>query len=888
MAPIPTSSQKDSWGFSTLCSTVSDPEHADQYGSSSVPIYQSTTFKGLPGSDSKASNEFDYSRSGNPTRTVLQNHLNHLQGCKHSFVVATGMAAFDIITRSVKPGECIIAGDDIYGGTNRLLGLLATNNGIKTHHIDTTKPEIIEETVRNVVKEHTQNNGPRLGMVLLESPTNPLLKIIDIKGAVKAVRKYTSAEQTTIVLDNTMMSPALCRPLDLGVDAVYDSATKYLGGHHDIMAGVIATNREDLAKSWAFTINSVGNALGPFECFLLLRGLKTLSLRLNAQQASAQKIAEHLDAIGFKVNYPGLPNHPARDVHFSQAKGAGAVMSFETGDSQLSQMIVGGTRLWGVSVSFGCVNSLISMPCLMSHASIDAKVRAERGLAEDIIRMSVGIEDVEDLIQDLDAALLAAGAVERDGPTGRLLRVTRPAGTAVASSAQATAGEPPTLLVSAPGKVILFGEHAVVHGVTALAASVGLRCYALVQSRKDGKLHLELPDLGVSHDWNIADLPWDDLPSSVGGINVNASAVAKDLDAKLLRNIVHVVETHGGAPEGEKSHASCVAFLYLYMSLAQKPSSQGQTFTFRSLLPIGAGLGSSASYSACLSSALLHTHGHMSVPSDGESLSQEAASKINAFAFLAEKVIHGNPSGVDNSVAVFGGCLAFTRPQAPRNQLVDNQLKLLSGVHAKQFLLTDTGVGRDTKKLVAGVRSLLESQPAEVNQVLDQIQSIVDEASSLLLSEGEGRSSNDARLGELITQNHDLLVKLGVSHPSLELIRATLSQISSTDFPTKLTGAGGGGCSVTLLPASSSTQIQEAKETLQKLNFKVYSTTVGGSGVSILRNIPQSGLAGKNTEEGISHVEESLQKKFVEVSNEELFQWLESAENDKSWSRVAK
>lgn len=158
------------------------------------------------------------------------------------------MAAFDIITRPVKAGECIIAGDDIYGGTNRLLGLLATNNGIKTHHIDTTKPAVIEETVRNVIREHTKNNGPRLAMVILESPTNPLLKIVDIKGAVAAVRKYTSAEQTTIVFDNTMMSPALCKPLDLGVDAVYDSATKYLGGHHDIMAGVIATNREDLAK----------------------------------------------------------------------------------------------------------------------------------------------------------------------------------------------------------------------------------------------------------------------------------------------------------------------------------------------------------------------------------------------------------------------------------------------------------------------------------------------------------------------------------------------------------------------------------------------------------------------------------------------------------------
>lgn len=412
-------SQED-WSFATRCATVYDPEHMDQYGSSSVPIYQSTTFKGLPGSDSKASQEFDYSRSGNPTRTVLQNHLSKLQGCKHSFAVATGMAAFDIITRSVKPGECIIAGDDIYGGTNRLLGLLATNSGIITHHINMTDNRVIDEKVRDVVEQHNQGKGPRLAMVVLESPTNPLLKIVDIKAAVASVRKYANAEQTTIVFDNTMMSPALCKPLDLGVDAVYDSATKYLGGHHDIMAGVIATNREDLAKSWAFTINSVGNGLSPFESFLLLRGLKTLSLRLNAQQASAQKIAEHLSAIGFKVNYPGLPNHPGRDVHFSQAKGAGAVMSFETGSAEISQKITSGTKIFGVSVSFGCVNSLISMPCLMSHASIDSKVRAERGLKEDIIRISVGIEDIDDLIQDLDASLIASGAVEM-GTDGKLV-----------------------------------------------------------------------------------------------------------------------------------------------------------------------------------------------------------------------------------------------------------------------------------------------------------------------------------------------------------------------------------------------------------------------------------------------------------------------------------
>lgn len=572
-------------------------------------------------------------------------------------------------------------------------------------------------------------------------------------------------------------------------------------------------------------------------------------------------------------------------------------MSFQTGDSQLSQRIVSGTRLWGVSVSFGCVNSLISMPCLMSHASIDAKVRAERGLPEDIIRISVGIEDVDDLIDDLNASLLAAGAVQKD-TSGKLIRVTPgiagplAAATGSSASSPASASASP-LLVSAPGKVILFGEHAVVHGVTALAASVGLRCYALVQPRADGKLHLELPDLAVSHDWNISDLPWDDLPSTVGGINVNTSVqAAKDLDAKLLRRIVHTVETQGGAIEGDRSHASCVAFLYLYMSLAKSQTSGGQTFTFRSLLPIGAGLGSSASYSACLASALIYTHGHLPLPQQGgQAISTETASKINDYAFLAEKVIHGNPSGVDNSVAVFGGCLAFTRPQSPRNQLTSNELKLLSGVHEKKFLLTDTVVPRDTKSLVAGVKHLLETEPARVNGILDSIQSIVNEATKLLAS-GASSGADESRLGDLIRTNHDLLVQLGVSHPSLESIRNSLQTISSTSLPTKLTGAGGGGCAVTLLPSSSSSDSQqqlstEATTALERLGYKVYTTTVGGPGVSVLCDVDQvqrSSLVGRDGEEGGIRVEESLEKRFASVDASRLGAWLEA--QGELWSRV--
>lgn len=703
-----------------------------------------------------------------------------------------------------------------------------------------------------------------------------MLQVIDIKACVKAVRKYTSAEDTPIVMDNTMMSPALMRPLDLGVDIVYDSGTKYLSGHHDLMAGIIATNNDDFAKTIAFTINSVGNALAPFEAFLLMRGLKTLSIRLTAQQTGAQRVAEHLQHLGFKTNYPGLKGHPSRDIHFGQAKGAGAVISFETDDPELSQKVVNATRLWGVSVSFGSVNSLISMPCLMSHAAIDPKIRAERKLPEDLIRLCVGIEDPDDLIQDLDAAFLAAGALHKDA-NGQLTRSKSVEAAAAAATSIPAAQQP--LVVSAPGKVILFGEHAVVHGVTALAASVNLRCYAFVEPRADGKVQLELPELNVDHEWIIADLPWDAVPSKVGGLN-STDAAPTELDARLLRRIVQTVEVKAAA--AERDHASCVAFLYLFMTLGAK-SHQGQTFTFRSLLPISAGLGSSAAYSACLASAILYTNGILSLPTSSSIPSGDAA-LINTYAFLSERVLHGNPSGVDNSVAVYGGCLTFTRPNAPRNQLKGNELKLLPSVHEKRLLLTDTGVARDTKKLVAGVQEKLEQDSVTVNKAFDAIQAISDEASKLLTSGGK---DTDAELGKLIERNHALLQSLGVSHPSLEAVRTSLSTVSPS-LATKLTGAGGGGCAVTLIPSGTSpTTVDEARQSLARLSAfsSVHETTVGGAGLSVLGDVTKlrASLVGRDGETG--EVTRELEKeRFTRATQEELGEWLEG--ESAKWCRV--
>lgn len=868
---LPFISHKDRRGpngyrFATQCATVDDPNHKDQYGSSSAPIYMSATFKGLPGA------EFDYSRSGNPTRSMLQHHLCQLQNCKYSFAVSSGMACLDVIARIVKAGERIIAGDDLYGGTNRLLGYLASHQNIHTDHVDTTDASKVEEMLQKRARDVAAGLCGKVSMVLLETPTNPCLKICDLQRCAAAAKKW--APDAVVVVDNTMMSPYLMRPLELGVDVVYDSGTKYLSGHHDLMAGVIACDRDDLGKQIAFTINSIGNALTPMDSFLLLRGIKTLAVRMDRQQASAITVAHYLDSLGFKVNYPGLASHPSKAIHDKQAAGPGSVLSFVTGDKALSERIVGATRLWGISVSFGCVNSLISMPCLMSHASIDPKVRAARGMPEDLIRLCVGIEDERDLLDDLQNALLQAGAI-RPKPCSSTRSSNRFPSTIESSRAafpdlityegtplhtdhaqqdkvaslvedmntaklETRGGEgeprlaqdhpppnsPTSIVVSAPGKVILFGEHAVVHGVTAIAGSVALRCYANVSPRKDGKISLDLPDLGVVHAWNISELPWGAVPDSIQA----GGPVPDSLDAGLVGAIEKVVgET---VNESERSHAASIAFLVLYMCIAGQADARAQAFVLRSALPIGAGLGSSAALSSCLAAALNILYGRIAAPK-GEVEADDSA-YVNQWAFLSEKVIHGTPSGVDNSVAVHGGAIAFTRAH-PINTLNANKMEKLKGFSSFRFLLVDSCVGREGKKLIAHVAAQKQAEPQRLNAALARIQAIADSAKQIL--SGTCALSRDdlvAQLGELIKQNHAELVDLQVSHPSLELIKNKTESFAPAQLATKLTGAGGGGCAVTLLPDEF--EEEKVKELIQELSnagFKCYETRVGGDGFGV-------------------------------------------------------
>lgn len=417
LPPSPTPSSPSNGRKYALATELVFTESNDQFNSSSTPIYQTATFKGGPGQ------EYDYTRSGNPTRSHLERHLAKIMSANRALVVSSGMGALDVITRLLKPGDEVVTGDDLYGGTNRLLTYLKTNMQIVVHHVDTTSLQAVSAVV-----------GEKTAMVLLETPTNPLIKIVDIAGVAAATH---AANPTALVaVDNTMLSPYLQNPLDLGADIVYESGTKYLSGHHDLMAGVIGINNVSLGERLYFMINSTGCGLSPFDSWLLLRGIKTLAVRIEKQQANAMAIANLLETRGFKVRYPGLTSHPQHALHCSQARGAGAVLSFETGSIQLSERIVESTRLWGISVSFGCVNSLISMPCRMSHASIDPATRKERALPEDIIRLCVGIEDLTDLIDDLSQALVRAGAVkltdhgfvalqaeETEGQTGKTTQV---------------------------------------------------------------------------------------------------------------------------------------------------------------------------------------------------------------------------------------------------------------------------------------------------------------------------------------------------------------------------------------------------------------------------------------------------------------------------------
>ena len=362
------------------------------------PLYQTATFN-QPGATTFG--EYDYSRSGNPTRALLEKQMADIEGANAAFAFASGMAAICTAMRVVKPGEAILAGNDIYGGTQRFLGQIATaKQGLAVRHVDMTDLE--------QVKAACEDRDVPVRLVLVESPTNPKLEICDIA----AICEIAHAEGALVCVDNSIMAPLFQRPLELGADISMTSATKFIAGHSDVTGGILAVKGETLAEEIYFHPNAEGNMMSPFEAWLSLRGLKTMSLRMEKQAENAKKIAEYLQGhpLVKKVNYAGSINHPGHEIHSKQAKCGGSIISFETGNVDVSRRIVEDTKLFKITVSFGSVSSLISMPCYMSHASVPPEIRAQRGLTDDLVRVSAGIEHIDDLIADLDAAMGSAKA----------------------------------------------------------------------------------------------------------------------------------------------------------------------------------------------------------------------------------------------------------------------------------------------------------------------------------------------------------------------------------------------------------------------------------------------------------------------------------------------
>jgi cysteine-S-conjugate beta-lyase len=357
-------------------------------GAAVVPIYPASTYHhpgGRPG-------EYDYSRSGNPSRQQVEEAIALLEGGCCGFAYATGMAAVGSALALLKSGDHLIAPEDLYGGSWRYLTRVLPQNGVEVSFVDTCDLEAVAAAIR-----------PATRAIFLETPSNPLFKITDLKAVAALARE----RGFLTLLDNTFMTPLLQRPLELGIDVVIHSATKFLGGHSDLMAGLVTVADPELGRRLKFFQNAFGAVLSPFDCFLLSRGIKTLKLRLEASQENARVLAERLaghPAVG-RVLYPGLPDFPGRDIHFGQASGAGAILAFELRETAAIKPLLERLKLPIIAPSLGGVETILTHCWSMSHAALPAADKQRLGIRESLVRISAGIEDVEDLWEDLEQAL---------------------------------------------------------------------------------------------------------------------------------------------------------------------------------------------------------------------------------------------------------------------------------------------------------------------------------------------------------------------------------------------------------------------------------------------------------------------------------------------------
>ena len=359
-----------------------------QTGAVSVPIYQVSTYKQDEVGKHKG---YEYSRTGNPTRHALEELIKDIENGEAGFAFSSGMAAITSVMMLFSAGDHVILTDDVYGGTYRLMSKVLNRLGIEETFVDTSD-------LANITKEIKNNTKA----IYVETPTNPMLKITDLQGAAAIAKE----KGLLLIVDNTFNTPYWQNPLDLGADIVLHSATKYLGGHSDVVAGLVVVNSQELAERVHFVQNSVGGVLGPQDSWLLMRGIKTLGIRMEEHEKNTARIIQFLQKhpLVKKIYYPGLETHNGHQLASRQQRGFGGMVSFDVGDAAKAMEIIRRLKYFTLAESLGAVESLISIPAKMTHASIPIERRAELGITDSLIRISVGLEDVEDLIEDLQQA----------------------------------------------------------------------------------------------------------------------------------------------------------------------------------------------------------------------------------------------------------------------------------------------------------------------------------------------------------------------------------------------------------------------------------------------------------------------------------------------------
>ena len=362
-------------------------------GSILPPIYETATYV-LPevGQDKG----FDYTRSSNPTRQVLEENLAAIESADHAISFASGMAAVDACLKLLASGDHVVCGDDVYGGVTRHFDNVLSFYGLQFTYVDTTDPEAVRSAMT-----------PKTRMLWIETPTNPLLKVTDMEAMVAVAREHG----ILLGVDSTFATPVFLRPLEFGADIVMHSTTKYLSGHNQIIGGVLATNSREIYDKMKFIQKTIGAVSSPFDCWLNLSGLKTLHLRMQRHEESAMQVATFLESHTKieRVLYPGLPSHPQHAVAKAQMSGFSGMITFElTGGTEAGKQLMNHVKLCGLAESLGSVETMITHPASMTHADVPPEDRRRRGLTDGLVRLSVGVEDVEDIILDLEQALAAA------------------------------------------------------------------------------------------------------------------------------------------------------------------------------------------------------------------------------------------------------------------------------------------------------------------------------------------------------------------------------------------------------------------------------------------------------------------------------------------------